>query len=454
MDFESWRIKARDYLTKGYAPSAELWEESQSLMLDVMGNQNDSRKVLTPKVPKDFLDLAKTASYAKDADRWELLYRILYRLHHENHDLLRVIVDDDIRRMQLLNKSVKRDIHKMHAFVRFKKVEIEGVEKYLAWHQAEHYIAKPGTPFFVRRFGDKPWSIYTPFESAHWDLKELTFGEGMPQRDFNITDPFDEMWKTYYKSIYNPSRLKIKMMKTEMAPKYWAGLPEAEIIRDLIRETPKRLQDMAAQQTYLAVPPKTDDWNELKQAAHQCKACPLFEKANQTVFGEGDINADVMIVGEQPGDVEDELGRVFVGPAGKLFDSILEELGIDRSKLYITNAIKHFKWAPKLVNRSEMRVHQKATGQEMHACKPWLEAEIERVKPKVIIALGVTAGTALWGRLVKIKEERGTFHTNSPYAPKLILSWHPSAILRAFSEEDRVKKLGELKEDLRVGVRN
>lgn len=455
MDFESWRTQAREYLTQGFKPSPDLWEKSQSLMLSINDIQTPSKQILNPKVPKDFLNLAEYASYAKDEDRWDLLYRLLYRLQHENHNLLKVLVDDDIRRLQLLNKSVRRDIHKMHAFVRFKKVEVKveanEEERYLAWHQAEHYIVKPGTPFFVRRFGDKPWSIYTPYESAHWDLKELTFGPGMSQRDFNVKDPFDEMWKTYYKSIYNPSRLKIKMMKTEMAPKYWAGLPEAEIIRDLIRETPKRLQDMASQETYLAKVPHTKNWMELKQAALQCQACPLFAKAHQTVFGEGNINSPIMIVGEQPGDEEDLKGKVFVGPAGQLFEFILKELGIDRSTIYITNAVKHFKWTPKLVNGVEMRIHQKATGKEMHACKPWLEAEINKVKPKVIIALGVTAGTSLWGRLVQINKERGQLYTTSPYAPTLILSWHPSAILRAFSEEDRQKKLQQLKEDLRLG---
>lgn len=452
MDFETWRTKAREYLLKGLKPKPDLWEDSQSLMLDLMVGEDSNVKGKSPKVPAEFLKLAETVSYAKDHDRWHLLYSLLYRLNYENSDLLKVIVDDEVIRLNNLNKSIKRDIHKMHAFVRFKKVDIDGEEKYFAWHQAEHFTVKPGTPFFVRRFGDKPWSIFTPFESAHWDLKELTFGEGMEQRDFKVTDPFDEMWKTYYKSIYNPARLKIKMMKTEMAPKYWAGLPEAEIIRELIQATPKRLQDMAAQETFLAKPPVTKDWSELKQAALQCQACPLYKEAHQTVFGEGDINSPIMIVGEQPGDEEDTQGKPFVGPAGQLFDSILDELGVDRSKIYITNAVKHFKWTPKIVRDKKIRLHKKASGQEMHACKPWLEAEIAQIKPKVIIALGVTAGTALWGRLVKLQEERGEFHNTGPFAPLQLISWHPSAILRAANDEDRRKKIGELKADLQKGL--
>lgn len=456
MDFESWRRQARDLLVKGISPNSQLWEESQGLLFEATGlgdfQAQPVFKVDQPKVPRDFLDLAEYASYAHVSDRWDLLYRILFRLHHENAQLLNVVVDDDIRRLQLLNKSVRRDIHKMHAFVRFKKTEVEGVERYVAWHQAEHFIIKPGSPFFVRRFGDKPWSIFTPYESAHWDLHELTFGEGMPQHQFEVSDSFDEIWKTYYKSIYNPARLKIKAMKAEMAPKYWNSLPEAEIIRDLIRQTPKRLQDMAEQKSFLAHVPLTDDWSELKEAARNCQACPLFAKATQTVFGEGSLQSPLMIVGEQPGDEEDLGGRNFIGPAGQILNEILTELRVERKDIYITNAVKHFKWQEGEAYQGKARIHKRASGQEMHACKPWLEAEISKIQPRVIIALGVTAGTALWGRLVQIQKERGQWHTKGAYAPLQILSWHPSAILRAPTIEDRESKFQQLKEDLRLAV--
>lgn len=453
MDFESWRTQARDYLISGTLPSPELWESSQGLLFGRSFLTDFSKKIERPKVPKDFMDLAEYAACANDPDRWDLLYRILFRLQHENPQLLNVVVDDDIRRLQLLNKSVRRDIHKMHAFVRFKRIEKEGVDRYLAWHQAEHFTVKLGTPFFVRRFGDKPWSIFTPYESAHWDLKELTFGEGMAQRDFDVEDPFEDMWKSYYKAIYNPSRLKIKMMKSEMAPKYWASLPETEIIRDLIRETPKRLQDMAEQKNFLAQVPDTNDWGELKQAALNCQGCPLFSQATQTVFGEGSLIAPLMIVGEQPGDEEDKQGKPFAGPAGKILNNILRDLQIEREQIYITNAVKHFKWKPGIgVEGVKMRIHQKASGQEMHACKPWLEAEIKKIQPKVIIALGVTAGTALWGRLVQMQKERGSLNTKGSFAPVQILSWHPSAILRAPTMEDRESKLQQLKDDLKLAI--
>lgn len=189
MEFNSWRETARNYLKRGVAPNALLWSGEQSSLFDLNFEEDKKVAVENPRVPKDFMDLAEYASCARDPDRWNLLYRILFRLQHENQNLLNVVVDDDIRRLNLLSKSVRRDIHKMHAFVRFKLQNIEGIETYIAWHPAEHYIIKLGTPFFVRRFGDKPWSIFTPDESAHWNMETLEFGKGLQQHEFEIEDP-------------------------------------------------------------------------------------------------------------------------------------------------------------------------------------------------------------------------------------------------------------------------
>ena len=162
--------------------------------------------------------MSEAVAYARDEDRWSLLYRILYRLQHENSALMNVVVDPDILRASGLCKSVRRDIHKMHAFVRFKRALIDGNEVYVAWHRPEHLTLKPGAPFFARRFGDRRWSIWTQEESAHWDLEKITFAPGMEQHEFLTKDNWDDVWKTYYKSIFNPARIKIKMMKQEMTP--------------------------------------------------------------------------------------------------------------------------------------------------------------------------------------------------------------------------------------------
>jgi len=170
----------------------------------------------------------------------------------------------------------------------------------------------------------------------------------------------------------------------------------------------------------------------LKDAAADCRACDLWKKGTQTVFGDGRTRAKVMFVGEQPGNEEDLTGKPFVGPAGRLFDNALEEAGIDRKQTYVTNVVKHFKWEP----RGKRRIHKKPNAQEIAACRPWLEAEIALVKPKVIVALGATAAQALLGPQFRVTKERGKF-LESTLAPYVMATVHPSSILRAPDDETR-----------------
>ena len=181
---------------------------------------------------------------------------------------------------------------------------------------------------------------------------------------------------------------------------------------------------------------------KLRKAAAGCKACPLWKTGTQTVFGEGAAKAEVVFVGEQPGDVEDKAGKPFVGPAGKLFDRALEEAGIDRSLAYVTNAVKHFKWEP----RGKRRIHQKPNWSEITACRPWLDAELGVVKPRVLTCLGATAAQALLGKQFRVTKQRGQ-PVESELAPVVIATIHPSAILRA---EDRDAELAAFVDDLRT----
>lgn len=447
--FESWRQEARKFLLEAVPPTAISWSEEQNSLFVQEGSVHKlDRPLTTVRVPADFVDMAEAVACARDEDRWDLLYRILYRLQHENHDLLKIAVDPDVARAQALRKSVRRDIHKMHAFVRFKKTMIEGKEVYLAWHKPEHRIFKIGTPFFARRFGDKKWTIFTPDGSAHWDLEKLSFGPGMEQHEFQVKDDWDEVWKTYYKSIFNPARIKLKAMRAEMATKYWSSMPETTLIHQLVREAPKRVQDMAASQNTSAAVDPNHSLRELKIEASKCKACPIHWKATQTVFGVGPENARIMIIGEQPGELEDISGIPFVGPAGEILNDALHASGIPRQEVYLTNAVKHFKWQ----QRGKTRLHQKPSGSEMHACKPWLEAEIARVKPRVIVALGTTAATAVMGRLPKISAERGRAHRDLKIAPVVIVSWHPAAILRSASDAQARERQLQLAEDLKLAA--
>jgi uracil-DNA glycosylase family protein len=170
----------------------------------------------------------------------------------------------------------------------------------------------------------------------------------------------------------------------------------------------------------------------LRQAAASCRACDLWKRGTQTVFGEGARNALVMFVGEQPGNDEDLAGRPFVGPAGKLLDRALEEVGIDRRQTYVTNVVKHFKWEPK----GKRRIHAKPDVVEITACLPWLQAEIDVVKPRAVVCLGATAAQALLGRKFKVTQQRGQF-VPSPLAPLVTATVHPSSILRAPDDETR-----------------
>jgi DNA polymerase len=180
--------------------------------------------------------------------------------------------------------------------------------------------------------------------------------------------------------------------------------------------------------------------DSLREAAALCRGCELWRTATQTVFGEGPEGASAFFVGEQPGDQEDQQGRPFVGPAGRLFDQALEDVGIDRAQVYVTNAVKHFKWQP----RGKRRIHQKPTWAEMTACKPWLEAELEVVRPRVLVALGATAGQALFGRQFRVTKQRGE-QIDSPLAEYVLATIHPSAILRA---EDRDREYAGFVADL------
>ena len=190
--------------------------------------------------------------------------------------------------------------------------------------------------------------------------------------------------------------------------------------------------------------PERPSLKSVKEVAGGCKACDLYARATQTVFGEGPGKAEVMLVGEQPGDAEDTAGHPFVGPAGKLLDKALAEAGIDRGVVYVTNVVKHFKWEP----RGKRRIHAKPNAAEIGACRPWLEAEIALVKPRVLLCLGATAAQALLGNAFRVSKQRGQF-VASALAPLVAATVHPSSILRAPDDESRREEMRRFVADLK-----
>ena len=239
-NYENWREAARKCLHNNIAPDEILWTcDAQNGLFTGDYNRQESDAVF--RVPADFLPLAEAVVCYDDAERFSILYRLLFRIVHENKNLLHIESDDDVRRARLMEKAIYRDVHKFHAFVRFRAVVIDGKEIFIAWHEPHHFTVTRSAPFFVRRFGTMRFSILTPKACAHWDLENLTFSEGVSKEFAPQNDVTEDFWLVYYQSIFNPFRLKIKAMKKELPVRHWRTLPEAVLIPELIRKA-KRLE--------------------------------------------------------------------------------------------------------------------------------------------------------------------------------------------------------------------
>jgi probable DNA metabolism protein len=464
-DFAGWRAAARSFAVAGIPPQNVSWldgDEAPGLFDDAadtirageISSPETNRDGSPIAVPGRFVELAQAAALHRDPGRFALLYRLLWRLRDER-GLLDDAFDRDVARLGELANAVDRDIHKMHAFVRFREVVDESGEHFIAWHEPDHHIVEAAAPFFLRRFANLEWTILTPEVSAHWDNAELRFGPGATRSDAPGSDQLEELWRGYYASIFNPARVNPGAMQAEMPKRFWPNLPEARLIRPLIRQAAGRTREMMEKAPAAAVhrrgaeepardisAPDLAGLEAIRAKAAQCRACPLWAAATQTVFGEGPPDARVMFVGEQPGDSEDLRGRPFVGPAGQVFDRALAEAGIDRAGVYVTNAVKHFKFVP----RGKRRIHQKPGSVEIHACSTWLEREIEHVAPELVIALGATASQALFGRPLPIARNRGRFLPLG--ARKALVTVHPSYLLRLPDEEMKQKEFRALVADL------
>jgi DNA polymerase len=417
----------------------------------------------TFNVPAQFVDLAKSVILHRDPQRFALLYRMLWRLR-SHHDLLQLATDPDTAKLESMAKAIRRDEHKMHAFVRFREIGREPKSHFVAWFEPEHHIVELGAPFFARRFADMAWSILTPDLCAHWDGHTVSFSPGVDKSMAPSSDRLEEVWLTYYANIFNPARLKTKAMQKEMPKKYWRNLPEAALIKPLIEKAervtgemiaaealepkkPQRREDIMARShtTASAEPSNDNSLTALRDEAADCRACALWKDATQTVFGEGPKQASVMMVGEQPGDKEDLAGKPFVGPAGQMLDKALKEAGIIRDKVYVTNAVKHFKFVP----RGKFRLHQKPATPEIKACRPWYEREKALVKPELVVAMGATAAQSVFGKIMPVGKTRGRV-IDLEDGTRVLVTVHPSYLLRLPDEDARLREYANFVEDLRI----
>lgn len=429
-DFDAWRDAARGLVQAGRAPEEVVWRLAGEAAGDLFAASSTEAPPVVAGVgrvraSRAFLDMAELGILHQSADRFALLYRLLWRLQSAP-GLMEDAADRDVHQLHIQVRNVRRDIHKMRAFVRFRVVaDGDGAERYVAWFEPEHHIVRRNAQFFLNRFASQRWSILTPSVCVHWDGRLLTESAGARREEAPGEDASEDLWRRYFAAIFNPARLKVSAMVREMPRKYWANLPEAQLIPELIASAQAREAGMVAvgAEKYGTAAPQTLD--EIAQGIAACRRCAIGCTGVRATPGEGPGDAALMIVGEQPGDMEERAGRPFVGPAGQLLDRHLAEAGIDRSRARVTNAVKHFKFE----QRGKRRMHQNPSARETDMCRWWLDAERQIVQPRTILALGATAGRALLGRTPSIGRERGE-PINLEDGSTLWLTIHPSGIFR------------------------
>jgi uracil-DNA glycosylase len=435
-DDQAFRIVARGLLAQRLTPDAVVFVQEGTGSLFEEVESSDAPAILMPRA---FVALLSKVICHSAEDRFALLYRLLWRIHGGERQLLDRASDPDVQRAAHYAKAVDRDVYRMHAFVRFTERRIEDKPVFTAWCEPEHDVLRLAAPFFVDRFSNMDWLIATPRGTAAWHDKALSFGPAAPRPAQNDDSVLNEVWTTYYRTTFNPARLRVKAMLAQMPKRHWRTMPETRQVAGMIQAADARVRAMAesapdlppkyatASERMLPSPadaPALGSIEALRLEAKCCTLCPLHAAATQTVFGEGPQNAAIVFVGEQPGDQEDLAGRPFVGPAGQLFDRALAQAGIDRGDVYITNAVKHFKFEP----RGKRRIHSKPGTVEVIACRTWLQRELDLAQPTLVVALGATAALSLSGKAVAVTKARGQVQRWSGYP--VLVTVHPSYLLR------------------------
>jgi DNA polymerase len=374
-------------------------------------------------LPRRFVGLAGRATCFDAPDRYALAYRVAFRLLSDR-TLLDDPGDDDVLALTRRAKHVARDVHKMHAFVRFRRVSRDGVPWWVAFHRPDHFVVARAVDHFVDRFGNDRFAILTPKGSASYTPPDgLTLGP--PATDPGIDlGRFEQLWDTYYASIFNPARPMVEAMLAEMPRKHWATMPETRQIPRLLREARERVRASGERAGAGITLPDGLSLSDLAERVRGCDACPLADSGRPGVPGEGPVDAASALVGEQPGDLEDQVGRPFVGPAGQLLDRALAAAGLERDALYLTNTVKHFRFEA----HDGRRLHASPERYHVEVCKVFVFTELARLAPRVTVALGTTAARALLGQVVPLRQLRGQV-LRSRVGP-LVVGPHPSALLR------------------------
>jgi DNA polymerase len=460
--FDDWRDMARQLIAAGVAPhdiqwaaqqvSADLFADEPRQALAVQANGIGARSL---QVPRRLLDMLDTAScYAAD-DRWSFLYKVLWRWNLGEHAVMSA-ADEDGMRLHAMVKTVEREEHKMHAFVRFReRPAAQGDPRFVAWFEPEHDILTRVAQHFSHRMGKTSWMIGTPKGSAMWDGAGLHFGPPVARVD-DIVDSGEALWLAYYRSIFNPARLNTGAMEMHMPVRYWKNLPEGKLIPELVSRAGTGGQRVGQAEevgvrkgkTIDIAPADAQPQRDAPTDLDQCRRCDLWSMATQGVPGMGPDHAEIMLVGEQPGDQEDLAGLPFVGPAGKLLDDVMQRAGVDRDTVYLTNAVKHFKWEP----RGKRRLHKTPGQREISACHYWLEHEIAAIRPKVLVALGSTAlKSIMQSSKVTLNSMLGNPVQHD--GQWVVATYHPAYVLRVPDEQLKTAAFADLVKALQTAER-
>jgi len=461
--FAAWRAAARELLAYDIAPDRITWSFTQAggdLFASAAAVAAMPPPPLperaphaAPHIPRSFMDMLQSAACCRVPDRWAFLYRVIWRWQQGQHDV-QSPADEDGARLNSMVKAVRREEHDMHAYVRFReRAPDAGAPRFVAWYEPRHDVLPQVAAHFVKRMGKVSWMIATPEACVLWDGHVLHETGPLVKRPEDLDDTGEALWLTYYRSIFNPARLNTEVMRQHITSDRWKNLPEGKIVPHMISEAARGARkvgqyDAVGQRkgtTIPIAPAAAQPERQQPSKLDECRRCELWESATQAVPGTGPKKARIMFVGEQPGDQEDLAGLPFVGPAGKLLDSVCERAGVDRATIYVTNAVKHFKWEP----RGKRRLHKTPAQREVEACRYWLDKELAQVQPDVIVALGATAlKSVLRTANVTLKDSLG-----KPIRHEgrwVVTTYHPSYVLRVPGEEAKREAFGIMVDGLKL----
>ena len=463
--FAAWREAARELLAFDIAPHAVKWighEDGGDLFAGAPPEAVafDGIDLAHPKptvhLPRKLMDMLQSAACCRVPDRWAFLYRVVWRWQHGEQEVLSA-ADEDGNRLHAMVKAVHREEHDMHAYIRFReRPEAAGAPRFVAWFEPAQDVLPQVAQHFVSRMGRISWMIATPDASVLWDGETLHNTGPLMNSAADLEDAGEALWLTYYRSIFNPARLNQKLLQSHIPSRFWKHLPEGAVVPEMVSQAAAGARrtgqaESVGQRRGTTIPIAADQALPQRQAPttlDQCRRCDLWQHATQAVGGAGPQRARIMLVGEQPGDQEDLAGKPFVGPAGQLLDQVLDEAGVERRAVYLTNAVKHFKWEP----RGKRRLHKTPAQREVEACGVWLEQELAQVRPEVVVALGSTALKAVLGAShVTLKDTLGQPIRHG--GRWVVTVYHPSYVLRVPDQAMKAQARAVMVDGLKLAQR-